>query len=374
MSVPEEQQPSGMATIKNNRGLKLVAIILIVLMILIISGRWLYHYMTHVHEIDARIEGHVTTISSRLPGWLVKFDLVEGDRVKQGDVIALVDRRDAALALQALQAREQAMAAQVEQIQTQIELATGQTSGEYDQAQRELDAANAAVLSQQAVLHQAQEDYQRAEQLAQDKVIPKQSRDHAYHTYQEAQQVYAQTNARVRAAAAAVAAAKAKRLGPAVLRKQLDVLSHQLAELRAQRQRQELDVQDRVIKAPIPGLIDKTLVERGEYVSPGQGLLIMHDPADIYVEAQLKETLLANVKIGQVVDIHVDAFPDRHYTGRVERIVKAATNQFALLPDPNPSGNFTKVTQRIPIRIRLDHPDAYLSPGMMVEVDIDTRG
>jgi membrane fusion protein (multidrug efflux system) len=363
-----------MARINSKRGLKLVALILIVLVILIVSGRWLYHYMTHIHEIDARIEGHVTTISSRLPGWLVKFDLVEGDRVKQGDVLALVDRRDAVLALHALQAREQAMAAQVEQIQTQIELATGQTGGEYDQAQRELDAANAAVLSQQSVLHQAQEDYQRAEQLAQDKVIPKQARDHAYHTYQEAQQVYAQSSSRVRAAAAAVAAARAKRLGPEVLRKQLDVLSHQLAELQAQRQRQELDVQDRVIQAPIPGLIDKTLVERGEYVSPGQGLLMMHDPADIYVEAQLKETLLSHVKIGQAVDIHVDAFPDRQYTGRVERIVKAATNQFALLPDPNPSGNFTKVTQRIPVRIRLDHPDAYLSPGMMVEVDIDTRG
>lgn len=374
MSVPEEQQPAGIARIKNNRGLKLVAIILIVLVMLIVSARWLYHYLTHVHEIDARIEGHVTTISSRLPGWLMKFDIVEGDRIKQNDVLAIVDRRDAILALQALQAREQAMAAQVDQIQTQIELATGQSTGEYDQAQRELDAANAAVLSQQSVLHQAQEDYQRAEQLAQEKVIPKQARDHAYHAYREAQQIYAQSSARVRAAAAAVAAAKAKRLGPEVLRKQLDVLSHQLAELRAQRQRQELDVQDRVIKAPIPGVIDKTLVERGEYVSPGQGLLIMHDPKDIYVEAQLKETLLSDVRIGQPVDIHVDAFPDRHYTGRVECIVKAATNQFALLPDPNPSGNFTKVTQRIPVRIRLDHPDAYLSPGMMVEVDIDTRG
>ncbi len=374
MSVPEEQPLAGFARIGNNRILKLGGLIIIGLLVLIMGGRWLYHYMTHVHEIDARIEGHVTTISSRLPGWLVKFDLVEGDRVKQGDVLALVDRRDAALALQALQAREQAMAAQVEQIQTQIELSTGQTGGEYDQAQRELDAANAAVLSQQSALHQVQEDYQRAEQLVQDNVIPKQTRDHAYHAYQEAQHVYAQASARVRAAAAAVAAAKAKRLGPAVLRKQLDVLSHQLAELRAQRERQELDVQDRVVQAPFPAVIDKTLVERGEYVSPGQGLLMMHDPADIYVEAQLKETLLSNVRIGQAVDIHVDAFPDRHYTGRVERIVKAATNQFALLPDPNPSGNFTKVTQRIPVRIRLDHPDAYLSPGMMVEVDIDTRG
>jgi len=86
----------------------------------------------------------------------------------------------------------------------------------------------------------------------------------------------------------------------------------------------------------------------------------------------LKETKLTDVRVGQPVEISVDAYPDRRFTGTVERVGHVATNQFALLPNPNPSGNFTKITQRVPVRVKVDQPDDNsLRPGMMVEVDID---
>lgn len=90
------------------------------------------------------------------------------------------------------------------------------------------------------------------------------------------------------------------------------------------------------------------------------------------MEALLKETKLEGLKPGQSVSVSVDAYPDRVFNGRIERIGTAATSQFALMPSPNPSGNFTKINQRVPVRIKVDQPDDNpLRPGMMVEVDID---
>jgi membrane fusion protein (multidrug efflux system) len=117
-------------------------------------------------------------------------------------------------------------------------------------------------------------------------------------------------------------------------------------------------------------VVDKTFVNIGEYVTPGQRLLLAHNPASVWVEANVKETVVRKLSVGQAVSIHVDAYPDEAFIGTVANIGSAATSQFALLPTPNPSGNFTKITQRIPIRIDINNPDVRLSPGMMVEVKI----
>ncbi len=134
-------------------------------------------------------------------------------------------------------------------------------------------------------------------------------------------------------------------------------------------------VRDLRVPSPIGGVVNKTLVDQGEYVSAGQPLLMMHDPDDLWVEANIKETDIGELRPGQPVAITVDAYPDEHFAGEVRIVGRAATSQFALLPDPNPSGNFTKITQRIPVRIRLtEGPVERIGPGMMVEVDIDVSG
>ena len=107
-------------------------------------------------------------------------------------------------------------------------------------------------------------------------------------------------------------------------------------------------------------------------------MLMMHNPRDLWVEANIKETELRLLRKGQPVHISVDAFPDAQLMGAVDRIGSTTTAKFALLPTPNPSGNFTKITQRVrvPVRIALDRTDTEdlpLSPGMMVEVEIDVR-
>ena len=118
-------------------------------------------------------------------------------------------------------------------------------------------------------------------------------------------------------------------------------------------------------------VIDSTFIDAGEYVSPGTRLLIYHDPSTVWVDANVKETDFRRLTAGAPAQIAIDAYPNREFRGEVVRIGEAATSQFALLPSPNPSGNFTKVTQRLPVRISIEQQDGLLRPGMMVEVSID---
>jgi membrane fusion protein (multidrug efflux system) len=107
-------------------------------------------------------------------------------------------------------------------------------------------------------------------------------------------------------------------------------------------------------------------------VTPGQRLMLVHDPSKIWIEANVKETHVRRLNVGQDVAVGVDAYPDETFTGKVERIGNTATSAFALLPSPNPSGNFTKITQRLPVRIAIEQREGRLRPGMMVEVKIAT--
>jgi membrane fusion protein (multidrug efflux system) len=127
---------------------------------------------------------------------------------------------------------------------------------------------------------------------------------------------------------------------------------------------------DRLITSPVDGVVDKTFVNPSEFVSAGQRLLMVHDPKKIWVSANVKETDVRHIKIGSAVTVEVDAYPDKLFEGKISKIGNAATSEFALLPTPNPSGNFTKVVQRIRIRVNLDNKDELLRPGMMVEVNV----
>lgn len=150
--------------------------------------------------------------------------------------------------------------------------------------------------------------------------------------------------------------------------------SRRAAEIDARIRSLRLDLEDRVVRSTSRGVIDRTFVEPGEYVGPGQRLLLMHDPAGVWIEAHIKETQLRRVAVGQRVRVRVDAYPDEKFEGRVEQIGHATTSTFALLPTPNPSGNFTKITQRVPVRIAIAQRDGKLRPGMMVELRIATGG
>ena len=201
-------------------------------------------------------------------------------------------------------------------------------------------------------------------------MIAQQRVDQAHTAYLQAFEKSRAARAEVSAAQSALAEATAGQQQVALLDQDMVLLKHKSEAVQLQWDRQHQDLQDRTITSPIDAIVDKTFVHQGEFVAPGQRLMLIHDPERIWVEANVKETAIKKLAIGQVVKIHVDAFPNLDLRGSVSNIGSAATNQFALIPTPNPSGNFIKVTQRLPIKIEIDDIDHRLKPGMMVEVDI----
>jgi membrane fusion protein (multidrug efflux system) len=335
------------------------------------GAHWLYHRWTHVYIDDARIDGEVITIASRVSGIVTELPVIEGDEVKAGQVLARMDARDSALQREALLAKLQAIEGQMAVMRSQTGQVDQETLGKFQSETNRLAAAEAEAAALEVQVKQAQEDYKRAQDI--EKYLTQQEVDRARSAYQQVQQSHRKAQSDIAAVRGTLASAGGSRRQVEVIERQLQVLGHQAAEIRAGIRRQEGDMADRTITAPANGRVVMTFVRKGEHVSPGQRVAMFHDPNEIWVEANVKETDVGRLKPGMKAQIHVDAYPGRVFAGEVHRIGQAATNKFALLPDPNPSGNFTRITQRLPVRIVLDDKDRALRPGMLVEVDIAIR-
>lgn len=334
------------------------------------GGRWVYQRWTHVYIDDARIEGEVITIASRVSGWITELPVIEGDDVKKGDLLARVDDRDSRLRREALAAKLKAIENQMAVVRAQAGQIDQETLGRYESEQNRLAAAEAQAAALSVQVKQAHDDYQRARELAEAKWLSPQAMERARTAFEQAQENHRRALAEIAAVRGTLSAARGSRRQIEVMERQLTVLRHQADEVRAEIERQDVDIADRRIVSPADGKIVMTFVRRGEHVAPGQRILMFHDPDEIWVEANVKETDIRLLRPGMKAEIRVDAYPGRVYAGEVFRIGRAATSQFALLPDPNPSGNFTKITQRLPVRIKLMEKHAELRPGMMVEVSI----
>ena len=153
--------------------------------------------------------------------------------------------------------------------------------------------------------------------------------------------------------------------------KNIELLKAKVKEAEAAYQLAEIRCQETTIASPIHGVISKKLCEEGQMVQTGQPIFIVNDPGDKWVVANVEETKVRRVHKGAKVNIEADAFPGKSFEGKVESIGAAAISEFALLPSDNPSGNFIKITHRIPVRIFVKDPENLLKPGMMVVVTIE---
>lgn len=349
---------------------KNLALIVIVIAAVAYGVNWLMHRIGHVRETDARITSSMIVVSGTLPGRLTEFALSSGDSVNQGDILAVLDRRQSELKLAELDNQLKTVEAQLAGLGTQKAMIDVQTSSHQDNVSSRLDVAVADAKSAETSEKQAYDDWQRAEALWAQKMVAQRVRDQAQTRYLQAVDKTRASNAEVAAARAALAEAAAGRQQVELIEQEIKIQRHKLEAVELQRQQQQQDWQDRAITSPINAVVDKTFVNRGEFVSPGQRLMLIHDPANLWVEANIKETSIKRLELGQRVDIHVDAYPNLEVVGTVINIGSASTSQFALIPTPNPSGNFIKITQRLPVKIEINQPDPRLKPGMMVEVDI----
>ena len=352
--------------------LRRALLVLLVLAILVASGRFVHHRMTHLDVTDARIAAEMISLASRSPGWLTARPVREGDLVRRGQVLAEIYAESASLSASAQAAGLQGAESEVRRFEQLAEETHASTQAALREARSQLVAANLAL--EQARLNEAtaHEDYLRDLDLVSKQFVSAQRLQHSETVYKVAQRERGKASADASAAQARVEKAEAAtRLNS--LAEQVERARADVENLRARLGQARLDMHDLRLVSPTDGVVDRTFTNTGDYLAAGQRVLMMHVSEAIWVEANIKETDLADVRIGQKAEITVDAYPDRAFEAHVSLIGNSATSAFALLPNPNPSGNFTKITQRIPVRLAIKQQGLLLKPGMMVEVSLDTR-
>jgi membrane fusion protein (multidrug efflux system) len=332
---------------------------------------WVIARFTTVHINDARIAARVVTVSSETAGRITAIPVLVGDAVKKGDLIAAIDRESSQTQLDAVLSKLAATDAQLSELQARKVLLDKQLSARRDAALAGIAAAEANHEASLAVLTNARTRHERAIKLAEQNITSQQTLDESQAALDTAAQ-------QERAAFAAIESARASLAIVEADGEQRNVLESQIASLmagrtgtEADRSLKEIDLAHRTISARFDGIIDATFVDVGEYVTPGTRIAMYHAPDDVWIDANVKETNFGSIRVGSRASITVDAFPGRTFDGEVIGMGGAATSQLALLPSPNPSGNFTKVTQRLPIRVSVSTDGTALRPGMMVEVYVD---
>ncbi|HTY55685.1 MAG TPA: HlyD family secretion protein [Candidatus Binataceae bacterium] len=283
---------------------------------------------------DAQIDGHIDPLSSRIDGTVIAVHAEDDDRVSKGELLVEIDPRDYQVA--------------VEQARARLELAQAQVAS----ARQSHAAALARVREDQAADFKAQRDAQRYVSLFEERVVSLEQ----YDRY---------------TATAKVSAAKVdsdrEEAGSAL--KIIGAREANVDAARAALDQALLNLSYTKIYAPANGIVGKRAVQLGSRIQPGQTLMFVTETDDVWVTADFKETQLARMRRGQSVTVRVDTF-GRNYRAHVENMPGASGDRYSLLPPENATGNYVKVVQRLPVRIRFEpgqDPDHLLHPGMSVE-------
>ncbi len=342
------------------------------LVVLAVTGRFVHYRMTHVVLTDARVAAEMISVASRSPGWLAARAVREGDVVRRGQTLAEIYAQSASLATNAQEASLRGAEAEVLRLDHLIVETRASTQAALSEARSQLATAGLALEQARLNAANARADYERDLGLVKREFVSEQRVQHSATAYKIAQREQEKASSEEAAARARVARAQATA--------RLDSLTAQAQRaqadaegLRARLRLAHLDLRDLRLLSPVDGVVDRTFANAGDYLGAGQRVLLMHDPEAVWVEANVKETDLASIRVGQRAEVKVDAYPDRVFEAAVSRVGNSATSAFTLLPNPNPSGSFTKITQRIPIRLAIRQEGLLLKTGMMVEVSVDTR-
>jgi membrane fusion protein (multidrug efflux system) len=336
---------------------KLIVAALAVLVVLAAGGAWRWWTVWRFLQStdDAYVESDTTIISPKIAGYIAAVRVRNNQFVRRGDVLFTIDDSDfnaKALAAEAAVASEKAA------------IATFDSRLALQQAV--IAEAAAEVSSDEADLAQREADFKRYQALV--------TTDFA------SRQRYEQAEAEARKSTAALAKSRAA-LGAA--QQQLGVFKSQRREEEAKLKEAEAnlrlarnDLANTVIRAPVSGVAGNRAGQIGQYVNPGTQLLSLVPLPHVYVTANFKETQLTRMRPGQKAEVSVDAYPDSPLEGRVASFAPASGAQFSILPPDNATGNFTKIVQRVPVRISLPAHGplaGLLRPGLSVAVTVDTR-
>jgi membrane fusion protein (multidrug efflux system) len=317
--------------------------------------QWLTVGRFTVSTDDAYVQAYNTTLAAKVPGYLSNVAVTDNTRVHAGDVIATIDDGDYRLAVDSARNKVATQDATIARIGHQI-----------DAQKAAVAQARAQLVSAQAMTTRTQLELERQNKLAAQDFASRQ-------TLEQAQAARDQAVAGVQAGQAAIDSAAAN---VEVLEGQQQEAAGTLDELKTDLAKAERDLSFTVIRAPIDGVIGNRAVQTGDYMQSGQRLASVVPLDDVYVDANFKETQLARLHPGQPVLISVDALPEDDIHGTIDSLAPASGSVFSLLPPDNATGNFTKIVQRLPVRIHVPANVAsqgLLRPGMSVVVYVNTK-
>jgi membrane fusion protein (multidrug efflux system) len=395
-SAPPEKKYSPDARRKRRRNL----IIVIAVVVAIVAGVFLWRYFSSYESTDdAQADVHLSPVSARISGYVIRVNVGDNQWVNQGDVLVEIDPTDYQVALAQAQANLANAEATARSLNITVPITSVNSSSQLQFTASGVEDANAAVSAaekQPTAAHEqveaakandvkAQDDLRRYKQLVDKREVSQQIYDQALATAKSstanvaaaqaseaaAQQFVQQAQSRVTQATANQTYA---RTGPQQVSSTKEKVQAAIADVQQKRallQQAHLNLQYTKIIAPVAGEVNKTVVV-GLNVEPGQQLLTVVPLDEVWVTANFKETQLRYMQVGQKADIHVDS-SGRTLHGHVDSIAGATGPLFSLLPPENATGNYVKIVQRVPVKIVLEpgeNRDKRLRPGMNVVPDV----
>jgi membrane fusion protein (multidrug efflux system) len=387
-----------------------VVIVAIVIVVLMRSGK--------ASTDDAQVEGRITPIATRVGGTVVQVNVNDNQRVEAGFVLAQIDKRDYQVAVDRVRAeladaQANAAAAGVDvpitKISTTSEMRTAAggveeakaaivaAESQVEEARANVVASEARLREKHATATKAAKDVERFAPLVKKEEISQQQYDAAVAAAESARATADAATSDIAAAKTAVAVAEQRaiqargaqmradaalqgsRTAPEQIqatKAKADAAAARVKHAEAALAQALLDLERTTVKAPTAGIVSRKAVEVGQIVQPGQPLMALVAPSDVWVIANYKETQLANVRAGQRAVVEVDALGGREFRGHVDSIAAATGAKFSVLPPENATGNYVKVVQRVPVKIVLEpsqDPEGLLRPGMSVVPTIYTK-
>jgi len=347
------QQPK-----KKRRGKRLLFLLVIAAVLVtgvIFGQRWWTIGRFIESTDDAYIGGDVTVIAPKVPGYITELKVVDNQFVHAGELLVQIDDRDY---LAALHKAEGAVAAQ-QALLANLDATEQLQHAVIGQSRAGIDAASAENI-------RSRDDHARYSRLVSQSAVSVESAQRADATYKTAQANSARAQASMLAS-----------------QRQLDVIATQkqqaraaLTQAMAEREMAQLNVAYTQLRAPVDGVIGNRRARVGAYAAAGNQLLSVVPAKGLWVDANFKEDQLAQMLPGQGVKIHADVLPGQVFHGHLDSLAPATGAQFSVLPPENATGNFTKIVQRVPVRVLLDEADGTLGklrPGLSVTAEVDTR-
>jgi membrane fusion protein (multidrug efflux system) len=344
---------------KSSKGKKIIFPVILGLVLvsaLAFTAKEYFYGKSHEETDNAQIDADISPVVARVSGYVKEIRFNDNQFVKAGDTLVVLDDRDYQIRLQQAEA---ALAVAKQSVNvSQYAVAEARTG---------IATAQANVETAKVRVWKATEDFNRFQNLYEDHAITKAQFDAAKAEKDAAE-------ASLRAAETQVPAVQEK---VSTNRQQVQATASNIGLRQADIDFAKLQISYTIITAPIDGIVSKKTIQPGQLVQAGQSLFSVVNEQGLYLTANFKETQMESLRVGQEVHVKVDAFPDHDLKGTIESFSGATGAKFSLLPPDNATGNFVKVVQRVPVRIKLDKSDTAfftrLRPGLSAKVEVNTK-